>query len=199
MPIYISRVHIDLRPKQCVCYFSKRRKSLRPKLVGNWSGMYFRRLYHVIKKVRIRIRTWENRWSPGPGSTVLGHELEFSLDGDDVPCPLQAPLAFTYRKEGGSRCLSPLSQGQGPSNTPDICWWIPILFLRGTNTRYIRYRIVHTNTEPILVYSGTGTLKEFPRKNGRVFLHTFSCRNFVVCTFSRLYLSYKIRLVDAWW
>ncbi len=114
--------------------FPRGGKVLMPKFVGNWSGMYFRRLYQEspdqsgkIGGVRIPevVRFWvmNSNW----------------IDGEDVPCPLQAPLAFTYRKEGGTRCLSPLSQGRGPSNTKDISWWMPILFLRGTFSRYIRY------------------------------------------------------------
>ena len=37
------------------------------------------------------------------------------LDGEDVPCPLQAPLSFSYRRGGGRECLSPLSQAGGRS------------------------------------------------------------------------------------
>ncbi|XP_023333381.1 uncharacterized protein LOC111705149 isoform X2 [Eurytemora carolleeae] len=31
------------------------------------------------------------------------------LEGSDVPCPIQAPLSFTYKRSEGRECLSPLS------------------------------------------------------------------------------------------
>ena len=33
-----------------------------------------------------------------------------SKEADDIPCPLAAPLTFTYQRGEGRVCLSPMSQ-----------------------------------------------------------------------------------------
>ena len=32
------------------------------------------------------------------------------IEGEDVPCPFPAPLTFSYKKEDGLNCSSPMSQ-----------------------------------------------------------------------------------------
>ncbi len=94
-----------------------------------------------------------------------------------------------HLQEGGGH---PVSQPT-LSGTGSIQYWKYMLMDTDTIfTRYIHYvPIVHTNTEPILVYSGTGTGKEFPRKNGSLCIFTyFLVVEILLSVRARLYLSY---------